>query len=301
MRQNWTCSKCFQKFSRKWNLERHFQLIHGEGDQRRNFETNLKNNLYGKSSYVYNQKNLSSPGIKDYFADLFDLAEMQNKMSNSDQTFGQLNSLQWQVGALQQQLAYSQRQLNDVFSSYWLIPGDSIQGLSGYICKTCQTFSLKPIFNLGYDMTMQSRHRCNEPEARRNYINFKLPPNEQNTDDWAAQILFDHINYKMPFGKALYSKDLTKGFSDFSNILSHDEINVIFGIPDRYYSYSLENAYDIDWIDRAINSIEKKIPIKDTEARDFLKRIKSTYAIFEIPVGNIVKQVYIGFTVTDLV
>ena len=106
MRQNWTCSKCFQKFSRKWNLERHLQLIHGEGDQRRIFETNLENKLYGKSSHVYNQKNLSSPGIKDYFADLFDLAEMQNKMSNSNQTFGQLHSLQWQVGALQQQLAY---------------------------------------------------------------------------------------------------------------------------------------------------------------------------------------------------
>ena len=163
MKQNWTCSKCSQKFSRKWNFERHFKLMHGHDERLSNFEARSENNLYGKPKYDYNQRNYSPPGVNDYFADLADLIEMQNKMSNSNQTFGRINLLQSQVGALQQQLAHHQSQLNDIYSSYWLIPRDSIQGLSGYICTICQTFSLKPIFNIGYDMTMHSRHICNEP------------------------------------------------------------------------------------------------------------------------------------------
>jgi len=136
--------------------------MHGHDERLSNFEARSENNLYGKSKYDYNQRNYSPPGVKDYFADLADLIEMQNKMSNSNQTFGRINLLQSQVGALQQQLAHHQSQLNDIYSSYWLIPRDSIQGLSGYICTICQTFSLKPIFNIGYDMTMHSRHICNE-------------------------------------------------------------------------------------------------------------------------------------------
>jgi hypothetical protein len=79
--------------------------------------------------------------------------------------------------------------------------------------------------------------------------------------------------------------------------MSLDKVReIVFDIPHRYYSYSIESNHDINWIDRVINNLEKKISIKDNEARDFLKRVKSTYSIFEIPVGDIVKQVYIGFT-----
>jgi hypothetical protein len=297
MKQNWRCSLCFQIFSRRWNLERHARLIHGGGGHRHNLETNLENNLYRKSRYNTPQRTGSSPGAKNNFGELFEFTEMLNKMSNSSQTFGRLNSLQWQVGSLQQQLANAQSQLNGVISANWLIPRESIQGLSGYICKLCQSFSLKPIFNIGYDMTMQSRHCCNEPASKRNYINFSLPSDNQNTDVWAAQILFDHINYRTPLSKFLVSKDLTRGFSNFSSIMSLDKVReIVFDIPHRYYSYSIESNHDINWIDRVINNLEKKISIKDNEARDFLKRVKSTYSIFEIPVGDIVKQVYIGFT-----
>ena len=287
---------CPQVFSRRWNLKRHIRLIHGQVVQFNNFPTSMGSNLYQKSRSNTSQRNDSS-STKSIFGEVLEFSEMLNKMSNSNQTSGRFNSLQRQVASLQQQLAATQSQLNGVMSYNWLIPRESINGFSGYICKLCQSFSLKPVFNLGYDMTMQIRHRCNEPASKRNYLIFSFPSNEQNTDDWAAQILFDHVNYRMPFSKFLISKDLTRGFSNYGKIMSPDMVRELaFGIPDRFSSHTIENNHNINWIDRAINNFEKKFSITNNEARDFLKRVKSTYAIFEIPVGNVVKLVYIGFT-----
>jgi hypothetical protein len=66
---------------------------------------------------------------------------------------------------------------------------------------------------------------------------------------------------------------------------------MIIGIPDRYYFYSLEKEYKIGWIDRVLANLDKKILMLDTEILDFFRRVKSTYAIFEIPVGSTIRQI----------
>lgn len=143
---------------------------------------------------------------------------------------------------------------------------------------------------------MESRHYCNEVHPKRNYVTYQIPSDGQNKDDWASQILFSFIKNSSPFQKFIMAKDLTKSFFQISTVLGSEVARGIFGIPDRYQVHSLLNNYNIDWIDRAISSPETNIPITDGEALDFLKRVKSTYAIFEIPADNIVKKIYIGFT-----
>lgn len=157
-------------------------------------------------------------------------------------------------------------------------------------------FSLKPIFNIGYDMTMETRHVCNEFSYKMSYLNFPVPNNRQNVDQWAAQILFNYLKNLMPIGMFIFAKDLTKGFDNFSSAFNSKRVDQILGIPDRYYSYSFEYNQKREWLDRAVNNLENKISISNDEAIEFLKLVKSTYAIFKIQFGSTIKQIYVGFT-----
>ena len=204
--------------------------------------------------------------------------------------------MQGQVATLQQQLAFFQRKIDDIVSSNWLIPKGSIQGLSGYVCEKCHMFSLKPIFNIGYDMTMETRHVCNEFSYKMSYLNFPVPNNRQNVDQWAGQILLDYLKNLMPMGISIFAKDLTRGFDNFSSVCNSESVDQIFGIRDRYYSYSFEYNHKRDWLDRAVNNLEKKISISNEEAIEFLSLVKSSYAIFKIQFGSAIKQIYVGFT-----
>lgn len=121
MKRNWTCSKCFLAFSRKWNLERHDKLIHGQYEQSGSSESSFKNK-FEKPKFKSRQLEGSSYSLKHTLNDMFEFGEMLNKMSTSSQMFGRVNSLQSQVGSLQQELSYLKNHLNGLISSNWLIP-----------------------------------------------------------------------------------------------------------------------------------------------------------------------------------
>jgi hypothetical protein len=296
MKRNWTCPTCSLVFSRKWNLQRHFKLIHGVNVRpESNYHVSKSNFLKSSSNVpVINQR--PSFGLNEGFKEVFDFIEMQDKTVNSRQVFERLNSLQWQVGSLQQQLRSSENRLSDLLSYNWLLPKGAIQGISGYICKRCQTFSLKAIIEIGYDMTMERKHRCVDSQDKRSYVIFPIPSDIQNIDDWAAQILLNHVNFYIPIGKYLIASEATKGLNNFSNRLNPEIAREILGVSDRYYLYPLEKNYKIDWIHRAIDNLGKKIVMSDSEILDFLKRVKSTYAIFEIPIGETVRQILMTLT-----
>jgi hypothetical protein len=249
------------------------------------------------ASHVQNEPNKSSSDLDGFFKEMNEFTEMGYKMSTSNQTFGRINSLQDQVATLQQQLVFFQRQLDDIVSNNWLIPKDSIHGFSGYVCEKCHIFSLKPIFNIGYDMTMESRHICHELSYKMSYLNFPVPTDGQNVDQWAAQILFNYLKRIMPMGMFIFAKDLTEGFDNFNRLFNSERVDQIWGIPDRYYSYYFEYNHKRDWLDRAVSNLEKKTVISNNEAIEFLKLVKSTYAIFKIQFGSTIKQIYVGITI----
>jgi hypothetical protein len=219
-------------------------------------------------------------GLKENFKEVFDFVDMQNKISNSRQTSERLNFLECQVGYLQQQVASYEKRFADLLLYNWLFPKGAIQGIGGYVCKKCQTFSLKAIFDPGYDMTRERKHRCNYSADKRSYIVFSIPSYIQNVDDWPAQTMLNQVNFSIPIGKYLLAKDIPKGLNDLSNNLDPEIAQEILGVPDKYHFYSLENNDKLNWIDRAIDNLAKKIVMADNEVLDFFREWRDYATIF---------------------
>jgi len=227
---------------------------------------------------------------------LSDLANLQEKISNSKQAANYQHSLERQVNALQQQLVSSERRISELLRQNFLVPWGAIQGISGYICKNCQTFSLKWILDIGYDMTVETKHRCNETSEKRTYLLFAIPSDNPNVDDWAARCLLDHLVSHTPIGKYLIASDITDRLNKFGYKLNPGLVREFLGIPGKLYFHSFENNFRTSWINRAIDNLEKVVEISNDEALDFFRKVKSTYAIFELPIGNTVRQYFVYFT-----
>jgi hypothetical protein len=282
-------------FSRKWNLQRHLNLMHAVSEHAQDLGTLLKGALSDKATGVNPRSNSPLFGLKELYKDISEIGDMQDKISNSGRAFENLNSLQSQVNSLRQHVTSCEKRYNDLVSYNWLYPRGAIQGISGYVCRKCQTFSLKMIIDPGHDMTMRAKHRCLDSADKRSYIVLPIPSHSRNFDDWAAQCLLDYINYHIPIGKYLIAKEITGGLNAFSGKLSPEIAREIFGIPDKYYYFSLENNSKISWINQAIDNLGHAIAMTDDEALDFFKKVKSTYAIFEVPVGETVRQFFMTF------
>jgi hypothetical protein len=250
-----------------------------------------------KTTY-YNKPRAYNPvsTIEETLKPVLDFAELQNKMSNSRQASDYLNSLESQVNSLRQRMASYDKRISDLYSYNLVFPKGAAEGISGYICKKCQTFSFKAIFDPGYDMTMESKHRCNESDYKRSYMVIPIPSGIPDVDNWAAQRLLEQLNLYIPIAKYLVATDMTKCLSHFSTISNAEIAQGIVGVPDRYPFYSFKNNSKTNWIDRAIDNLNKKIVMADFEILDFFRKVKSTYAIFEIPIGETVRQFFMLFT-----
>jgi len=292
----WSCQNCPYVSLRKWNLQRHYEIMHGQ-----------KINLPSSSRTVFkvNQKQSKEKGKEfdlgpwnpeRWLEDPGEFFKMQNMIANSKQTFDLINNLKSQVNSLQQQIGVFQRQISDIQYYNWVLPKRSIQGFSGYICKKCSTFSVKPIFELGYDMTMQIRHRCNEMDSKKNYRDFQIPTNIQNVPVWAARVFADYLKSYTYSSRFLFSKDMTKAFKDFNQILPAEITNEILGIPDRYYLRSIESVNRTTWLDRALSNPGKEILLTEDELHDFLIKANSTYMIVEVPIREKLHRIFFGLT-----
>jgi hypothetical protein len=237
--------------------------------------------------------------IQETFKQLSDFGDWLNKISNPRQPRQTANyqiSLESQLNSLRQQVASYEKRISDLLNHNLLFSKGAAQGISGYVCKRCQTFSFKVIFDPGCDMTMESKHRCTESDYKRSYNVIPIPSNIPDVDDWAAKNLLEQVNFYIPIGKYLIAIDMTKCLNDFSNISNTEIARGIVGVPHRYPLYSFENKRKTSWIDRAIDNLNKKIVMADVELLDFFRRVKSTYAIFEIPIGGTVRQYFMFLT-----
>jgi hypothetical protein len=145
-------------------------------------------------------------------------------------------------------------------------------------------------------MTMQARHTCDEEKVKSIKMVPIRPADVWNLNDAAAGIILERLNYLMPGQKYLLSEDLSKSFEIIEGLFNTEIAKILLGIPDRYYFYSLGKDERIDWIDRSVSNIGKKTMVKDFEIKDLLRRVKSTYAIFEIPIDDIVRRILISVT-----
>ena len=291
MKRSWTCPRCLLVFSRKWNLQRHLKLMHGINDDSRRNPGALKITHNNKPT-DYNPLSIIDETLKQ----VSDFANLQNKIINSRQMSDYRNLLEWQVSSLNQQLASCGQRFSDLISNNWIFSKRAIQGISGYVCEICRTFSFKPVIDPGYDMTMEKKHRCADSPDRRSYIVLPIPSDIPDVDHWAAQTLLNQLNFFIPIGKYLIAKDISQAFINISDKFNPEISREILGIPNEYYSYTLEKNCKISWINRAIDNLGKKIIMTDDEALDFFRKVKSTYAIFDVPIDGTRKQFFMTFT-----
>jgi hypothetical protein len=290
-KRSWTCPRCLLVFSRRWNLQRHLKLMHSVHDKTGSVDGALKV-IYNNKPKVDNPLSI----IQETLKQVSDFVDLQNKITNSRQISDHRNLLEWQVSSLNQQLASCQQQLSDLLSNNWIFSKGAIQGISGYVCKICRTFSLKPVIDPGYDMTMEKKHRCLDSPNKRSYIVLPIPSDIPDVDHWTAQTLLNQVNFYFPIGKYFIAKDITEAFIYFSDRFNPEIAREALGIPDEYYCHTLENNSKINWINRAIYNLGKKIILTDDEALDFFRRVKSTYAIFDVPIDGTRRQFFMTFT-----
>ena len=291
VKKKWVCNTCFLVFSRKWNFERHLQLMHGSNEH-----VAKPQSVQSGNNILASNENSNVPlfGLKENFKEVYDFVDMRDRMTNSSQLFNQINSLQSQVASLQQQLSSYDKQMNDIFYDNWLLPKSSIQGISGCLCKICKSFSLKPIFDLGCDMTMEGKHQCNNEQGGNNYLIFKPHSGVLNIDQWAGVILLDYVNFYSHIGKYLFTKDITLASNNLQKKLGSEFDDKFLGIPERYSLYRTGKNDFTSWIDRATRNDGTTIILSDDEKKDFLMKVKSTYGIIDIKTEGLSRRIYVA-------
>ena len=291
------CEVCGYNSSRRANLKRHYRLVHHQivlsQDNYRN--PNYKNyqKKLGNKEDNSGQSPLRWDEIWEYPQEL---AKFQNTIVNSKQTFDHIGNLRWQVNSLQQQLASFQNYFSSLMSHNMLVSKRSVQGLSGYLCEKCKTFGLKAIFDIGYDMTMRSRHQCNESPDKRDYHVIQIPLSTENRDLWVARVMADHLKSNTWIGNHLVSKEVTQGFTNYNKAFPPEITDKLLGIPDRYYLYSVEKQNRIDWFENVISNLGQKTFLTENQLIDFFIRARSTYAIFEFPSKEKMRRILVALT-----
>ena len=276
-----SCSNCTYSSSRKWNLVRHYEKVHG---QKMNLtHKGLHQNFRATQNNPTDNGNLNNTTSSDppetWSQTLNDLSKTQNTIANSNQTFDRLNFFEAKAKTLE-------NQLNELYQHNWIIPRFHVQGLNGHICNYCHTFSFKFVMDLGYDLTMQYKHNCYKQLGA---FTVPIPPDVQDIDRWAANVLFDQMSYHESIGNRLALDDLTKVFNAYRE---NEYRDLILGIPDRHPLITLDQNFMVDLIDSAIKSAGKKILMHDTQILDLLTKTKSTYGILEVPQQSDLKYFY---------
>lgn len=182
---------------------------------------------------------------------------------------------------LQQQLNSSTRELSNITSSFWLVPKDEIGGIIGYFCENCQAFELEFVRDIGYDKTAEARHYCHEDKVKIRQKISAEPSDITAREDVQVRELPFYIKSLNPNIQYLIAQDVSKACNAVRNNFN-SLANIILGFPDRYCLCRYHESDTLDWINRALSNLGKKIIIDKSEMVDFLKRTKSTYAIFEI-------------------
>lgn len=299
MREKPICTVCSKKFTRKSNMLRHMKDIH-----------NVFQNTFKKNSAFPNIQ-LSKSKTIDLLAsysveNLTPLTPLERTwvrivqvLKGSSEYMKLLNLLQ-DNNNLRAQIALREREIRELRERNRILPHRAFQGLSGYLCRRCSAFNFIHIQHIGYDKTMISRHQCDAEKVvtPKDVSAMNLQELWQTLDqyDIAANQMLDVLNLIMPGKKYLIAEDMSSKFNFVESAIHHDISKTLLGIPDRFSFHKVSKELMSDWITRVVANMGKKTNVEDFEIRDFLRRVTSTYAIFEIPTDRSPRRILIKIT-----
>lgn len=183
-----------------------------------------------------------------------------------------------------------------VRSESWIIPKDEIQGLSGYVCRRCNSVGFGPVRDIGYDMTMQAKHTCDEDKVKSIKMVSIRPSDVWHLYDTTAGMMLDRLNRLMPHPKYLIAEDVSKLFDTLETMMDPSIVKFLIGIPHRYYLYSVKSNEKVQWLERILANLGMKSMAAESEIRDFLRRVLSTFAVFESTKDMVLKRYLIRIT-----
>lgn len=187
-----------------------------------------------------------------------------------------------------------EREIARIWSENWVVPNSEIQGLSGYVCRRCNSLGFEPIRDPGYDMTMQSRHRCDEERVKSIMMVSIRPSDVQSLYDTVANMMHRKLSRLAPLAKYLVAVDVSMLFDFLERKMDTVLAKECIGIPNRYYLYSVKNGEKIEWLQRVLANLGKKTAATELEIKDFLARAQATYAYFEMTSGRASKRYLIS-------
>ena len=291
MREKPTCNLCFKSFTRRANLLRHMREIH-------NVLVTGMNNVspFVKKrtapAQMFSQAMQSEQPVtkvdKD-FQRFHDTVKISSEYANSKYVLDTIDNLNAKVYNYQNQIA-------SIRLHNWLIPKTEIRGLSGYLCRRCNRMGFSPIRDIGFDRTMKARHTCDENRIKSIKMVSIDPIVTWDSYHFTACRILESLNDIIPGQKYLVSEDRSIEFDYLERLIHPDVAKILLGIEERYYYYVVPHGQRPEWLSRVVQNIGKKISVEDYEIRDFLRRVTSTYAIFEIPSDKSIKRILIKIT-----
>lgn len=163
------------------------------------------------------------------------------------------------------------KQRQNTSANHWTLPIADIQGISGYFCESCNIFSLRPILDLGYDMTEKYKHNDLHHHVGK----------DVSLDNASVNSLTNALNFFMPGTKYARSLDLTDFIIYLMIKLEYPALVLnLIGIPDRWYLYPSQK--DLQWLQRIVTQVGNKVELEGGEVTEFLRRAQASYAIFHI-------------------
>ena len=114
--------------------------------------------------------------------------------------------------------------------------------------------------------------------------------------DSAASQMLDRLNFLIPGKKYLIAEDYSSSFAFLESLMHPDAAKIFLGVPDRFLFRTVTKDMMPDWIKKVVANMGNKTSVWDYEIRDFLRRVTSTYAIFEIPMDQGIKRILIKIT-----
>ena len=293
MKEKPTCRICFTKFTRGANMRKHMQTVHGVFERSTKKPPTFGHSVVpqvGISELNGNTVHFQTPTTP------FDKSLEQLSNLAKLAPYGNLVASLQAIDEYRNKIAMYEQEIATLKSHNWIIPNSEIQGLTGYVCRRCNQIAFDGVRNIGYDMTMLARHTCDEEKVKSIKVVSIRPVDVWNLNDTAAGIIIEKLNYLMPSQKYLLATDTSKSFDSLERMVNPSLVKFLLGIPDRYYLYSVKSDEKIRWLERAIANLGRRTIVEDSEVRDLLRRVKSTYAIFEIPRGESLRRILIKIT-----
>ena len=121
------------------------------------------------------------------------------------------------------------------------------------------------------------------------------PSDVWNLYNTTAGFILDQLNRIMP-RPYIIAEDISKVFDTLEKMMDPSLVKLLLGVPDRYYLYSVKSNEKIQWLERVIANLGMKSIAAQSEIRDFLRRVLSTYAIFETTEDTVLKRFLIKIT-----